>query len=288
MQIAVLFARPRTPQIEADGFEEEWLSLDYAGIESHTIDFELVVQGDVELACRHLPRKRLFVYRGFILKEEEYADLYDAIADRGGRLFVDPREYARALYVPEWYPELHDMTPATRFIDGVDLDEAWDAACDLGPPPWVVKDHVKSARDSWFAACFVPENATREHFDRVCTNLVEARGDRFERGIVIRRFVQFREIGYRTPERKVFDEHRLFFVNGELVLHAPYHDADVPPLDARPMRTIGDRIDSPFFTADIARLPNGGWMVVEVNDGGVSTLPPEIDPRDLYDAFYGQ
>ena len=44
-------------------------------------------------------------------------------------------------------------------------------------------------------------------------------------------------------------------------------------------------IDSPFFTADVARLASGGYTVIEINDGGCSTLPEQLDPRDLYRAL---
>ena len=67
----------------------------------------------------------------------------------------------------------------------------------------------------------------------------------------------------------------------ELVAHAPYHDFDAapPPLSCFDFLSS---LDSPFFTVDVARLDSGDWRVIELNDGGVSTLPPLMDPRDLY------
>jgi hypothetical protein len=285
MSISVLFSRPRGELAQNDGFEHEWAAMSWLDVESHVVDIELIVDGDADVACEDLPRRRTWLYRGYILTEEEYETLYDAVADRGGRLVVDPHEYASALYVPEWYPRIADCTPKTRWTDGPDLDEAWEAALELGPPPWVVKDHVKSARDDWTKACFVPAGADRDDFFRVCEAMIDARGERFERGIVIREFVRFAELGYRMPERPVCDEHRLFFFGGELVAHAPYYDVDVAPLDLERLRFLGRRIDSPFFTADVARLPGGGMTVVEINDGGVSTIPTQLDPKDLYEAI---
>ena len=40
--------------------------------------------------------------------------------------------------------------------------------------------------------------------------------------------------------------------------------------------------EAAFFTADVAFRSDGGWIVVEINDGGVSTLPEQLDPRELY------
>ncbi|MEZ4299444.1 MAG: ATP-grasp domain-containing protein [Polyangiaceae bacterium] len=46
-------------------------------------------------------------------------------------------------------------------------------------------------------------------------------------------------------------------------------------------------MDSPFFTADVARLAGGGYTVIELNDGGSSVFPEQMDPRDFYRAVLG-
>jgi hypothetical protein len=81
------------------------------------------------------------------------------------------------------------------------------------------------------------------------------------------------------------DEHRLFFWDGELVAHAPYYDVDAELEDPAQFAFLGRAIASPFFTADVARLAAGGYTVIEINDGGCSTLPEQMDPRDLYRAM---
>ena len=43
----------------------------------------------------------------------------------------------------------------------------------------------------------------------------------------------------RTPERRIPDEHRLFFWEGELVAHAAYHPVSDPLADVSPFRVIG-------------------------------------------------
>ncbi len=77
------------------------------------------------------------------------------------------------------------------------------------------------------------------------------------------------------------------FWNGELVAHAPYHDVDSILADPMQFAFIGRVIGSPFFTADVARLAIGGHTVLEVNDGGCSVLPEQMDPRELYRAMLG-
>ncbi len=43
---------------------------------------------------------------------------------------------------------------------------------------------------------------------------------------------------------------------------------------------LGRLVGSPFFTADVARLATGGFTIIELNDGGCSTWPEQLDPRD--------
>lgn len=185
-----------------------------------------------------------------------------------------------ASYAPRYLPLLGERTAPARWTEDADVREAWELACELGPPPWVVKDHVKSAKERWHRACFVPPGATYEDFAEICAELVETRGERFARGFVIKKWLALATLrGFTAERRPVADEHRLVFVFGRLVAHAPYYDADdAVPIDAASFAWIGDAIDSPFFTADVARLASGGTTVIEINDGGCSRFPDQLDP----------
>ena len=181
---------------------------------------------------------------------------------------------------------LGEHTALARWTEGESIREAWEVAQELGPPPWIVKDHVKSAKEEWFRACFVPEGADKGDFRATCERLLELRGDRFERGFVIKKYLELATLRGTTPERRaVTDEHRLVFVFGRLVAHAPYYDVDSMLEDPAQFAFIGDVIDSPFFTADVARLRDGGWTIIELNDGGCSNFPEQLDPREVFRAF---
>lgn len=55
-------------------------------------------------------------------------------------------------------------------------------------------------------------------------------------------------------------------------------------MDTERFAILGERIDSPFFTADNTFLADGRrW--VETNDGEVSSLPEPLDPRELHRAI---
>ena len=284
----ILFGRPQVPQDGEDRFELEALAAEEVGIDSYAIPLDPVVNGEPERALRRLPRPRhrRWLYRGWMLSEEEYTGLHDAMLERDEELVVDPESFAEAMYLPNYVPLLGDHTAPTRWTEGEDIKEAWDAALELGPPPWIVKDHVKSAKELWHRACFVPEGAVYEDFVDTCERLLDARGDRFERGFVVRRYLELATLpGWLPEQRRVTDEHRLVFWEGRLVAHAPYYDVDSTLADPGQFAFLGSSIDSPFFTADVARLVDGGYTVIEINDGGCSVLPEQMDPRELYRAM---
>ncbi|MBZ0116739.1 MAG: ATP-grasp domain-containing protein [Sandaracinaceae bacterium] len=287
--LAILFCRPEPGSTMEDAFELEADTVDALDLESFVISADLVVDGEPERAMRKVSRDAgRLLFRGPILTAEEYEALYEAAAERGAELVVDPVAYEHALYVPEHHDAIADLAAPARWTYGEDLDEAWEAARELGDPPWLLKDHVKSVKEQWEDACFVPGGATKQEFMRIAETMVELRGERFARGIVIRKFLELAPSSVRTAERRIPDEHRLFFWEGKLICHAPYHDVGDPLDDVSQFSLLGRRIASPFFTADVAFLRDGGWIVVEINDGGVSSLPEQLDPRALYRAIAGR
>lgn len=286
--ISILFGRPYRAAEGEDRFELEVLAAEELGIESYALPLDPVVNGDPERALRRLPEPsdRRWLYRGWMLNEEEYTGLHEAMNDRGEEMVVDPESFVEASYAPNYLPLLGAHTAPARWTDDEDVREAWEIAQELGPPPWVVKDHVKSAKESWYRACFVPAGVDFDEFAAICERLVAIRGDRFERGFVIKKFLELATLPAWTPERRrVTDEHRLVFWESRLIAHAPYYDIDCELENPAQFGFLGRLIHSPFFTADVARLAAGGYTVIEINDGGCSTLPEQMDPRDVYRAI---
>jgi hypothetical protein len=287
-ELCILFGRPQRAPDADDRFELEALAAEELEIDSFAIPLDTIVDGDAERALRCLPRPagRRWLYRGWMLTEEEYTALHEAMGARDEELVVDPESFAEATYAPNYLPLLGEHTAPARWTEGESIEEAWEVAQELGPPPWIVKDHVKSAKEAWHRACFVPAGAGFADFAAVCERLLELRGDRFERGFVVKKFLELATLPGWTPERRrVTDEHRLVFWNGRLVAHAPYYDVDSALENPGQFAFLGRRLASPFFTADVARLASGGYTVIELNDGGCSTLPEQMDPRDLYRAL---
>lgn len=280
MRTALLFVRPSAASSEvSDRFDLEAEAAEELGLPCFSLPLEDVVDGRLS----ELPRGRFaFVYRGWMLTEDEYTGLDEALRAAGHRLFTSPDAYAATHYLPAWYPRLRPYTARTVWTEDASAARAWDAAQEeLGPPPYLLKDHVKSAKADWSGACFVARGTPRERFIEMAERLVELRGDRFERGIVVRRYLDF-VVVEQTDTGPLHCEFRLFFVRGRLVAAAPYHDVELETPDFGAFEGLLRHVPSPFFTADVAQLTGGGWAVVELGDGGVSTFPAQLDPRDVH------
>ena len=281
----VLFCRPSSPQQQPDGFDLEADALEELGVEPLWIRAEAVVDDQLDDELAELPEDcGPTLLRSWMLREAEYERLYDSLSERGCYLVNDASAYAAAHYLPNYHAAIEDWAAPTRWIDGTDLDEAWEVARELGPPPYLLKDHVKSAKEDW-AACFIPAGADRARFDEVCSRFIEHRGESFERGLVFRLLLPLAPLPPGPSGQAIHDEYRLFFWHGSLLAAAPYHDVPGDHTDFSRFEALGPGIASDFFTVDVARLTTGGWAVIEVGDGAVSTLPPVMDPREFYRAL---
>jgi len=229
-------------------------------------------------------------YRGWMLRGEQYARLFAAMAERGIDLVVTPEAYAQAHYLPEAYPLVAEESPGTVWMEGTELERAWEISRALGDGAMIVKDWVKSAKHRWDEACFIPAGASREQFAAVAEAFVRIRGESLNRGLVFREFVDLMPVGRDVMSgRTVFEEYRLFFWKGTL-LQAGAHDdgGDGAWPEFARWEDYARRFASPFITIDVARRADGRWMIVETGDAGVSGLPAVIAPGDFYAALPGK
>jgi hypothetical protein len=48
---------------------------------------------------------------------------------------------------------------------------------------------------------------------------------------------------------------------------------------------VAPRIESRFFTMDVARRTDGQWIIMELGDAQVAGLPERLDPNRFYEAL---
>jgi hypothetical protein len=222
------------------------------------------------------------LYRGFMFRESEYRSLEIALGKRGYALFTKPDAYAEAHYLPNHYSRIAHLTPPAAWSEGDDLASAWRAARSLGNGPWIVKDFVKSAKQKWDSACFIPRNADKATFEQICRNLREYQGERFERGFVFKEFRPLARLGESLYGYPLNEEYRLFFFRRRILMAAPYERVGGTETDFDRFEEVARVFQSDFITIDVAKTAEGDWLLLEVGDGGVSMLPPLMDPGKFY------
>lgn len=188
------------------------------------------------------------VYRGWMLAPTEYENFVRSVNAQGGTVFTSAEQYLATHYLPNWYDRLAPFTPETRVL-APDADFVQELS-DLDWPRFFVKDFVKSLKTSTGSVVERPDQiplliAEMKHF----------RGE-IEGGICVRRFEEFQP----NTERR-------FFVRNQTPQGA---DALAPLPEV--VRLCANRLDSPFFSVDVAVRSDGVERIVEVGDGQVSDL----------------
>lgn len=258
-----------------------------AGFDCLLFGFDDYKAGNIERAFQFAPVRDPMptIYRGWMFRGEAYTDFYQEMTKRGHLLVTSPEHYEEAHYFPMAYDKIKDFASATVWMEGANLEQAWRASRPLAKSGMVLKDYVKSAKHKWNTACYVPPNATRTQFDSVCQAFLKDRDDAFERGLVFRQYiplVQLEDDAEAEEIRGAVDEYRLFFWRGQLLAHAPYWRKGGAAVNFEQFEQIGPRFKSPFFTVDVARTKAGNWLVVDVGDGSVSSMPPLLPPLEFY------
>ncbi len=265
-------------------FEAEFDAATSLGFKCLLFDEEALCAGDIDLSLKWLPSGdgTELLYRGWILTEELYRRFHDALSARGYALITSAAQYAEVTYFPNYYPKIRECSPAAVWTDTPDSFLAWTLARKLGDGPFVIKDHIKSAKHLWHEACFVSKGSGRENFERIAENLRREQGTTFFRGFVVKQYVTLRSRGDSPREYPMSEEYRLFFWRRQLLIASHYHRQPESSVDWSPFVSLAQRFDAPFFTMDIAQAETGNWIVVDIGAGECSSLPPSLEPARFY------
>jgi hypothetical protein len=217
------------------------------------------------------------VYRGWMMRSDQYAALAAVLADKGAPLRTSAAQYRRAHELPGWYPALAPVTPLTAWTTG-DSREEFSAVCArLGPGPAVLRDYVKSMKHYWDQAAFIPDLADPVAAWKVATRFRELRDDDFTGGFVVRRYEQFTAAEVRT-----------WWTGGacRLITAHPDTPGEQPPpgIDLTPVTPPIIHLGLAFVTADLARRADGQWRIIELGDGQVSDRPATTPPDTFISA----
>lgn len=260
------------------------------------LNYELLTENEVRVKGLAQNGKIVrMMYRGWMIPPEQYEILYDHLAAMGVYLVNTPEQYKHCHCLPEWYNSLSDITPESVWTSDLSDKALQQALQNFGDSPVIVKDYVKSRKHEWYDACYIRSASDTDNALRIIHNFIERQGDSLTGGIVLRKFEPLVEVGYH-PESgmPISEEYRVFFFSGQLMCVSEYwreagqKKSTLSKEETAWIKSLPERIDSIFFTADIARKADGSLCVMELGDGQVSGLQglnEDFFYRRLYDIY---
>jgi len=277
--------------VEED-YHEELKAVDELGIIYGLFDFDMAVDdGKYSSAVKNINKSdetRTAIYRGWMLSIEQYQMLYDTLLCKGVKLINNPSEYGFCHWLPNCYDVIEHRTPKSVWKHHP-IIFAPDVLRNLLKPfsnsPIILKDYVKSAKHYWNTACFIPDASDIDKVIRTMREFCRVR-DGVTGGFVFRQYVELEHIGVHPLSKiPIANEYRLFFLNGNLIDVSPYweegkyHQEELPLSE---MKAIAQKVNSNFFSMDIAKTCASDWIIIELGDGQVSGLPVGCDIKKFY------
>lgn len=280
-------------------YTEEYEAAKALGIAISLLSYEaLVKEGDAHAATRRIPHSdtpKTAIYRGWMLRPMEYTALYEALLAKNIQLLNSPAQYRFAHYLPENYPTIANYTAKSSYLplsyptETLDEEKIIQTVSIFGDKPIIIKDYVKSLKHHWEEACFIHSAADKAEVLRKAQRFLELQGPDLNEGLVFREFLELEPIGLH-PESNMplTKEYRLFILDGKLIQAYPYWD-EIDYQEEQPAWTVFEqlfsKINSRFFTMDIAQTKAGAWVIMELGDGQVSGLPERADKETFYKAL---
>ncbi|MGI5521837.1 ATP-grasp domain-containing protein [Micromonospora sp. CA-259024] len=271
-------ANPLWPCRPDDHFAAEAQAARAAGFDVAVVDHDALTQGDPLRAVAAVPAGGVAVYRGWMLRSEQYRAFAEALAVRGVTLRTGSDQYRCAHELPGWYHALAAVTPTSTWTTSADRTAFGRARAQLGDGPAVLRDYTKSMKHHWHEAVFVPDLTDATAAWQIAARFLDLRADDFTGGFVLRSFEHFTTAEVRT-----------WWTHGTCALVGAHPDTpnDLPPAEVglATITPLVAALDLPFVTVDLARRDDGIWRVIELGDGQVSDRPTTINPHDFVAAL---
>lgn len=194
-----------------------------------------------------------------------YQEIEKDLALQGSRL-INSYEQHRYIANFEYYQDIKDLTPETFF----DLNEINDYA-----GPFVVKGKTNSRKFDWDNLMFAPTKR------RACEIACELKKDSLMQyqDIIYRKFVPLKVLEEGIHGLPFSNEWRFFCLGDEIISFGFYWTISEQvgtltqegiDLVKEVIRRVKGRVN--FFVVDVAEKKEGGWVVIEMNDGQMSGL----------------
>ncbi|QXP59002.1 ATP-grasp domain-containing protein [Olleya sp. HaHaR_3_96] len=277
--------------VEPD-YQTEFDAAKENGFETEIFSFEELIDGNINSALKFIKnaeKKELGIYRGWMMTPNIYEQFYNGLLKKNIELINNPTEYKHCHYLPESYDKIIDETPQSNWSKDITESNVIRLSNAFGIKPIIVKDYVKSEKHNWNDACFIPNASDKHQVKEIVNRFLELRGDYLNEGIVFREFIALEFLTEHSKSKMpLTKEFRIVFLNKKVVQIFNYwdegnYDSEKPDIDF--FQNIADKIDSNFFTMDVAKKKNGGWIIMELGDGQVAGLPDNANRNQYYNGI---
>jgi hypothetical protein len=276
-------------------FEEECLAASKLGFTTSLLSFEELNDLNFYKATQKIKKAevlQLAIYRGWMIPADKYIHLYEYLLKKNIKLINTPEEYETCHYLPLAYQYIHGLTPQTNWmvIDGdINFEDIFALTDTFKAEAIIVKDFVKSQKHNWEDACFIPNASDKDSVRKIVSRFIELQGTQLNKGLVFRKFENLEFLtNHSKSKMPLTKEFRLFFLYGKLIQVFNYWDEgdydDIKP-DFENFKEVGSKVNSNFFTMDVAQKKDGDWIIMELGDGQVSGLPDNADKIGFYKAL---
>ncbi len=232
-----------------------------------------------KLVVKDAPEEEhLAVYRGWMMKPDQYECFYKELLDKNIRLVTEPEQYRLMHIFPNVYESVKadtakmEIFPLHSRIDVEILKKSFDR--------FMVKDFVKSVKGTEFPKYF-DKSISQEEFDRWMEVFYKYRGNLLTGGICIKEYLELKRYGGKT------NEYRVFYINHEIATicrnSGQGNYTEEPPKE---MLEKYRNLASPYYTVDYAELADGSWRIVEAGDGEVSGLSEGQNYEQYFRVLY--
>jgi len=293
-QVYILFCEsPLEPNKVEPDYEEEFLSATTNGFATLIFNFDDLISTDrTQYATKRINRNDILqkvIYRGWMLTPKQYSILHADLLTKNYVLINSPEQYQNCHYLPDSLKFIENSTPKTVFQkleNENSINELIEKTKVFGHNPVIIKDYVKSEKHDWETACFVSDASNIDKFKQTIQNLIHLRDKYLNEGIVVRAFIELNDLIIHSKSgMPLTEEYRLFFFNKKLIDIYDYWEEGEYTFEkpeTSEFEKIALKIESNFFSMDIARQKNGNLIIIELGDGQVAGLPDRTNKDDFY------
>lgn len=250
------------------------------GLEAALFNYDEFIEGERLVLNKPVNRlPKLLIYRGWMMKPEQYERFHEELVELGFDPLVSPQCYERMHCFPNAAEMFDEQTPAFLAFPEVDGEVRIGAEIvNQKFDRFMVKDYVKSVKNTDFPI-YIETPVTQEELDSYIGDFIRRRGALFTGGIILKEFVDLKRYEGATNEWR----HFVFLRGARLGLNRNSCQPCTTPEPPDSYVSTRNIVIVPFYTIDYAELEDGTWTILEVGDGQVSGLAESDDPIRFYE-----